>query len=460
MNKKFIKIAVLTPTLIAALVVVSVFAFQVVRHILVEENELLVHSVAQSILPALLINDTQQVEAMMKALESYPGVQTAELISAEGASIASYARAGEYLDPLSPTFELASAANDSNQVHVMAPITFDSLIVANLHIAVNLWPIYLRIMTWLGVLLIVPSAMYVLVKQLRIKVRFEKISKDGGSGHGDRAFDVNASTSQALSDADISLEYQPIRRLRDGGLFGMEVVTCWRHPSGQTLYLSPADFVTLAEKTDICLPFDTWLLTAACEKAAAWQHQYGPLILTINLSEAQFKDPAFPQKIRTVCEATQYPHQLLELEVNERILSRQSVGALQTMQGFASQGLSVSVGGFGLQQGSLPLLDMLPLNKVKLDRKLVKNMMNDARIRQLIELTITHALSCDVQVVSDGIESSHQRTELQRMGCILGQGAYFDQPLAAEAFEGLLKSRTFERSGHDLFDIGFQPHVA
>ena len=184
MNKKFIKIAVLTPTLIAALVVVSVFAFQVVRHILVEENELLVHSVAQSILPALLINDTQQVEAMMKALESYPGVQTAELISAEGASIASYARAGEYLDPLSPTFELASAANDSNQVHVMAPITFDSLIVANLHIAVNLWPIYLRIMTWLGVLLIVPSAMYVLVKQLRIKVRFEKISKDGGSGHG------------------------------------------------------------------------------------------------------------------------------------------------------------------------------------------------------------------------------------------------------------------------------------
>lgn len=146
MNKKFIKIAVLTPTLIAALVVVSVFAFQVVRHILVEENELLVHSVAQSILPALLINDTQQVEAMMKALESYPGVQTAELISAEGASIASYARAGEYLDPLSPTFELASAANDSNQVHVMAPITFDSLIVANLHIAVNLWPIYLRIM--------------------------------------------------------------------------------------------------------------------------------------------------------------------------------------------------------------------------------------------------------------------------------------------------------------------------
>lgn len=459
MSKKFIKIAVLTPALIVALAVVSIFAFQGVRHILVEENEVLVHSVAQSILPALLINDTQQVEALMKALESYPGVQAAELVNAEGAPIASYARAGQHLDPLSPTFELASVADDSNQVHVMAPITFDSLIVANLHIAVNLWPIYLRIMTWLGVLLIVPSAMYVLVKQLRIKIRFEKVSSDNGSGHGDRSFDVNATTSQALSDADISLEYQPIRRLSDGGLFGMEVVACWRHPSGQTLYISPADFVALAKKTDIFLPFDNWLLTTACEKAAAWQHQYGPLILTINVSEAQFKDPAFPQKIREVCEATQYPHQLLELEVSESILSRQSQIALKTIQGFASRGLSISVRGFGLQQSSLQLMDMLPLNKIKLDRKLVMSMTNDSRIGQLIEATITHALSRDVQVVSDGVESAQQRAELQRMGSILGQGAYFDPPLAVREFEVLLRSRTFEKSGNEIFDASLQPHA-
>lgn len=449
MNKKFLKLAVFAPVLIATLVVISVLVFQVVRHILVEENEALVHSVAQSIFPALLVNDTQQVDAILKALESYPGVQAAELVSAEGASIASYARVGQHLDPLSSGFELASALDDPHQVHVMAPITFDSLIVANLHIAVNLWPIYVRLMTWLGFLLIVPSATYVLIKQLRIKVRFEKVSTGDGFGGGGKSFDVNSATSQALSNADISLEYQPIRRVSDGGLFGMEVVACWRHPSGQTLHMSPADFVGLAEKSSICLPFDNWLLTTACAKAAAWQHQYGPLVLSINMTETQLKDPAFPRKIREVCESTQYPHQLLELEVNERILSRQPLIALKAMQGFASQGLSVTVDGFGLMQSSLQLLKNLPIHKVKLDRKLVKNMMNDADIRHLIQATITHALSCDVQVISDGIEFSEQRTELQRMGCILGQGAYFEQPMSAADFETLLLARPFEIPAHD-----------
>lgn len=200
-------------------------------------------------------------------------------------------------------------------------------------------------------------------------------------------------------------------------------------------------------------------MTSACEKAAAWQHQYGPLILTINVSEAQFKDPAFPQKIREVCEATQYPHQLLELEVSESILSRQSQIALKTIQGFASRGLSITVRGFGLQQSSLQLLDMLPLNKIKLDRKLVMSMTNDSRIGQLIEATITHALSRDVQVVSDGVESAQQRAELQRMGSILGQGAYFDPPLAVREFEVLLRSRTFEKSGNEIFDASLQPHA-
>lgn len=445
MNKKHLKLAVVLTAVIAAIALVSILAFQMVRHFLIEQNKALVHSVAQSILPALLVNDAQQVEAMMKALESYPGVQTAELVSAQGASIASYVQSGQSLDALSPAFALASALDDPNQLHVMAPITFDSLIVANLHIAVNLWPTYLRIMTWLGVLLIVPSFAYVLVRQMRIKVRFEKVSDNGGAGNGDgdSSFDLHAATSQAMADAEISLEYQPIRRLSDGGLFGMEVVVCWRHPSGQTLHVSPASFVNLANKAGICLPFDTWLLTTVCEKSAAWQHQYGPLVLSLDLSEAQFNDLSFPQTVRDTCEQTRYPHQLLELEVRESILFRQPHLATKAIHAFASKGLSVTVDGFGLMQSSVSLMQSLPIQKVKLDARLSKNLLNDAHVARLMRATIAQAMACDVQVTIEGIESSQQSVAIQRMGCLCGQGAYFGQPLPEKDFEKLLAGSSF-----------------
>lgn len=446
MNKKSIQAMLVLPVVIVTFGIVSVMAFQAVRHLLVQQNEALVHSVAQSILPVLLVNDTQQVERMMKALESYVGVETAELISTEGAVIATFARGGLPADVVLPTFALASALDDPDLLHVMAPISFDTLILANLHIAVNLWPMYLRLMTWLGVLLIVPTVLYVLVKQRRIKVRFEQgaVSADAGHGDGEPSFDVYSATSQAMADANISLEYQPIRRMSDAGLFGMEVVACWRHPSGQNMHFSPADFTRLADQTGISLPFAEWLLRSACNKAAEWQRQYGPLILAIDVSGTQFKDPLFPQMVRDICDQSQYPYQLLELEARESIFAHEPLEALSALQAFVSNGLSVTVEGFGLMQSSLELLSSKRIHKVKLDGKLTTQMLNDDHVASLIQSTITHALACEVQVMSEQIASSQQHAELQRMGSIFGQGAFFEAPLTEESFQVLLMQRQFE----------------
>lgn len=454
MNKTILKLVFIVPGFVGALVLISVLAFNAVRHVIIEDNELLVHSVAQSILPALLANDTQQVEVLMKALEGYPGVQSAELISAQGAPIASYSRSGQSLDPLAVSFELAGVEDDPNQIHVMAPITFDSLIVANLHIAINLWPMYLKIMTWLGVLLIVPSVLYVLIKQSRLKLRFEVIERSGnsGGGGGDK-FNVNKAVSVAMSDADISIEFQPIKRMSDAGLFGMEVMVCWRHPSGQTLHVSPAEFVSFAKKNDICLPFDDWLFVTACEKAAAWQYLYGPLILTINVCASQFKNPEFAQKVRVICEQTQYPHQLLEIEVHESVISSQPQDALACVQRFAAQGLSVTVDNFGLLRQSVNLFENFPISKVKLDRKVVKRLGVDEQMTDLVQIIIASAVMHDVQVMADGIESSKQRDLLQSMGCILGQGIYFEPPLSSTDFESFLASRPFESSVNKGFKL-------
>jgi EAL domain-containing protein (putative c-di-GMP-specific phosphodiesterase class I) len=425
---------------LAALAVASIFTFYFLRHTLIQQNEELAHTVAQSILPALLVNDTQQVASVMKSLESYPGIQTAELISSEGASLASFSRDSHLIDPSIQGFELASASDDAQQLHVMAPLTFDSMIVANLHIAVNLWPIYLRIMMWGGILLMIPSAIYVLVKQLKIRVRFEHLSSGGGGGS---SFDLNHVMNEEMSDAQISVEYQPIQRMSDGGIFGMEVVVCWRQPSGETLYVSPADFVTLADKSGLVLPFDTWVLETACRQAAEWQRHYGPLILALNLSQTQFNDPMFAKRVRGVCEAAQYPYQLLEFEINEAVLSRNLESSLAQVKAFVGQGLSLTVDGFGLTKLSSSLLDSLVLQKVKLDHRLVINASRDSEIEQLLKQTFASAVEKDIQVTAEGVEGELQFTQLQQLGCILGQGAYFSQPLTSQKFASLLVNQQF-----------------
>lgn len=451
MNKKIANFAVIVPSVVGALAVASVLLFNGLRHALIEDNEVLVHSVAQSLLPALLVNDTQQVEAVMKALESYPGVESAELINAQGASIASYERAGQSIDPTSMAFELASAGDDSNQIHVTAPLTFDSLIVANLHIAVNLWPTYLRIIIWLGLLLIVPSVVYVVVKQLRLKLRFEVIGHGGGSTGGVHdSFDVKQAVNAAMSEAQISLEYQPIIRMGDGGLFGMEVVVCWCHPSGQTLHISPSEFLAVAEQSGICVPFDDWLLMTACDQASAWQRQYGPLVLCINISSSQFQNSEFPKRVRAICEETQYPHQLLELEVNEAALSLQSQQTTLNIQSFEAQGLTVTIDDFGLTQSSLDLLGAFSIGKVKLDRKLVRRIGSDEQVLALVQATLTQAVVQDIQMMVDGVDSLNQHDVLQRMGCILGQGAHFCQPLTAHAFEAFLVNRPIDTDARNI----------
>jgi EAL domain-containing protein (putative c-di-GMP-specific phosphodiesterase class I) len=177
------------------------------------------------------------------------------------------------------------------------------------------------------------------------------------------------------------------------------------------------------------------------------------LILTFSITDTQFKNSAFGQKLRTVCAQTQYPHQLLELEVNESVMQRHQQNAIANVQAFAELGLSVTVDQFGLLESSLDLLAVLPVHKVKLDSKLVKRMSHDAQVDQLVHATIAKALAHDVQVIADGLEAAQQRTSLQSMGCIFGQGSYFYPPMTASEFETFLMARPFDVSAASAFSL-------
>lgn len=400
---------------------------------LIEQNEVMVQSVAQSLLPALLANDSNELASVLKALETNPAIERVELISAEGAPLASLARVGAQLDDLGPDFQLA-AATDSEQVQVAAPIAFDSLILANLHIAVNLWPAYMKVMTWLGLLLMIPSTLYVAVKQLRIRIRFEKVDSIEQSND---SIGLHQMLVQAMDDAEIFIEYQPIQRMRDNGIYGVEVLVAWSHPSGQTLHVSVSDFMAWLKTTDVCLPVANWIFRTALEQVANLQQRFGPVVLSFNLSIDQLNDATLGTVVRQVCMEANFPSQLVEFEISEALL-HQLPNPIGQISALTKQGMPILIDGFGLVGETRSMVETLQIKKIKLDPKLVANLENDESIKNQVQSVIRVALECGVEVMADGVSSLGQKEFLISMGCSLGQGMLISPPLSIRQLEAYL----------------------
>lgn len=420
---------------LVALAMAAMLAFKATERLILAQQEEAMELVAQELLEALMSNDAAQVSALMASLEKQQGIQMAELVTREGVSLASFARPGHIADPHQP-FALASLDEGSGQVLTTIPMSFDGMVVANLHVLLSVWPAYKESMAWVGLGVLVLWAIYAGLKRLGLKVRWEAVEHQAADGE---PFDVQQALRHALEQAQISIKFQPVRRMSDGGVFGMEVYVCWPQPDGQLLHLSPADFVEEACKGDLFLPFGAWVFETACQQAAQWQREHGPLILAFNISPSQFEDASFPATVRAICETVQFPYQLLEFEVNERVLTRDLAQALRHAHAFVGQGLSLTVDGFGLNQTFADEFPQFNLTKVKFDRQLVKRAAYDDSVARLMAHAAGLANGSDVLIMAEGVDSQAQCAALQHMGVILGQGDYFSPPLDADEFAALLR---------------------
>ncbi len=428
--------------LVLVTILVCVFGFLNLRSALIESKEQLAASFAQRILSALMLNDEQQVASLMKSLEGVPGVQVAELVANNGQTLASYSRSGLPVDYAQQAqFELATHLDD-NKLHIMVPVSFDTQIIANLYLSIDLWASCAPYFVWLGGALFVFAALYLLVKQRHVKIRIEKITQPPSSGGGGTTFNVDSAMRQALTEADITLKYLPIMRLADKGLFGVEVLVSWLHPSGQRLNISPADFIALAEQSGMFLPFGSWVMTTACQQAAIWHRQHGPLVLSLNLSASQLQNPAVVDQIHEACAAAQFPHQFIEFEVNESLLLRQPELMKQAVQNFVDKGMSLTLDRFGSTHQSVALLQSLPIRKIKLDHKMLDIASEDAELSSTLHMMTAFAMAMNVNVMVDGVNSAAQRQSLHAMGCVLGQGAYCGVAMSADEFSEFLACRS------------------
>lgn len=243
---------------------------------------------------------------------------------------------------------------------------------------------------------------------------------------------------QAIRNNEFVLVYQPQIHLETGALVGMEALIRWNHPVRGMV--PPGDFIPIAEETGLIVPIGDWVLTEACRQNKAWQDSGLPAVpVSVNLSMRQFLQHDLKGKIHAVLESTKLPSQFLELEITESMTMDVDF-ATNSLRELKNLGVQISIDDFGTGYSSLYFLKKFPIDKLKIDRSFVRDVMcdpNDAAIVATI-ISMTHHLN--LLVIAEGVETSEQMVFLRDNRCNLIQGYWYSPPVSACEMQKMLKS--------------------
>jgi len=252
--------------------------------------------------------------------------------------------------------------------------------------------------------------------------------------------ELKADIERALLNDEFHLMYQPIVELGDGSIVGLEALIRWTHPTRGAI--SPADFIPLAEETGLIPEIGRWVLQRACEQAVEWQRQnlsHRPLSMSVNLAGRQLQSAWLIGEVTEVLETTGLAARDLMLEITESTLMDEVETVATRLAELKKLGVRVAVDDFGTGFSSLSYLQRFPVDVLKVAKSFVDEITTENKDARLVQAVIRIASSLDLATVAEGIELPEQRDRLRELGCTLGQGYLFAQPMLPEAVPDLLR---------------------
>ena len=245
----------------------------------------------------------------------------------------------------------------------------------------------------------------------------------------------------ALARDEFFLVYQPKIRLRDGSMYGMEVLIRWQHATRGLI--NPGQFIPMAEETGCIIEIGAWVLRSACTQLMLWQKQYPlspPLELSVNLSPREFKQRNLIEGIASILQETGFPPACLHLEITEGVLFEDMQRARASLLALKELGIGLDLDDFGSGYSSLRYLQELPFDTLKIDRYFLSSLDTDpAAASKMLETIVSMAGNLEMKVVAEGIETTPHSQLLREMGCDFGQGFLFSRPVRAPELEELLE---------------------
>jgi EAL domain-containing protein (putative c-di-GMP-specific phosphodiesterase class I) len=219
----------------------------------------------------------------------------------------------------------------------------------------------------------------------------------------------------------------------------VEALLRWQHP--QRGLMAPAEFVPLAEETGQIVAIGRWVLGEACREARAWRDRFPfrRLRVSVNVSGVQLRDGRLVEDVRWALEAARLPADDLVLELTETVLMRETDATLEVLRGLRDLGVRLAVDDFGTGYASLTYLQRFPVEVLKIDRAFVSELgSGDEGQGRLARGIVDLARALEIDTVAEGIEDAGQLADLRRLGCRLGQGRFFAEPLSPAEVDVLL----------------------
>lgn len=243
---------------------------------------------------------------------------------------------------------------------------------------------------------------------------------------------------EALAQNQLHLVYQPQVDYRDHRVVGVEALLRWQHPVHG--FVAPDLFIPLAEQNGSIIPIGEWILDQACRQLREW-HDLGfsDLRMAINLSTVQLHHAELPRVVHNLMQIYRLPHGCLELEVTETGLMDDISTAAQHLLSLRRTGALIAIDDFGTGYSSLSYLKSLPLDKIKIDKSFVQDLLEDEDDATIVRAIIQLGKSLGMQVIAEGVETAEQEAYIIAQGCNEGQGYLYSKPLPARELTQFLK---------------------
>ena len=246
---------------------------------------------------------------------------------------------------------------------------------------------------------------------------------------------------QAIAKGDLELYFQPIVSLQNLTLKGFEALVRWNHP--RQGWISPAEFVKVAEETDLILQLGQWVLETACDKINAWcavGWMKPGMTVSVNVSGRQFTQPKLVEQIQATILERNVDPAYVRIEVTETAITDNIESVVDRLARLQLLGIQSCIDDFGTGYSSLSRLQSFPIHALKVDQSFVQHMSEEEGIA-VVRTIVSLARGLRMCTIAEGIETLDQLTRLKGLGCDFGQGYLFSRPLNATQAEFLLQGK-------------------